>query len=359
MGKKKSSDGVRPDNWTFASKCPIVRPDPSVAVRIVITAGGTGGHLIPAQALARQLQAHPSSPEILFVAGGLTDKPFFARGEFRFVEVPSGRPRKPLRIANGTLQSLGVLSSFKPDLVVGFGSFHTFPVLLAATLGRTPIILHEGNATPGLVNRLFAKRALFTGVQFPNTPIDNGIHIPLPLRPIESHTPQAARIALGLEPDRTTIAVLGGSQGAVRLNQIAHAALSTRPNIQVIHLTGHGNPLPHYPFPAHVVPFETRMPLVWSAADRVIMRAGASSIAEHLAYRISAILIPYPHAADDHQNANADCAVSWGGALKILETDLTEERLLAALDTPLNPPSAPEPETDLYTTILNHLELDS
>jgi UDP-N-acetylglucosamine--N-acetylmuramyl-(pentapeptide) pyrophosphoryl-undecaprenol N-acetylglucosamine transferase len=272
--------------------------------------------------------------------------------------VQTGRPRQPLRIAAGTLQTLGLLSTYKPDLVVGFGSFHTFPVLLAARLRHIPIILHEGNATPGRVNRLFSRRALLTGVQFPNTKLlGKTVHMPLPLRPHEPLEPAAARTALGLDPDCHTIVVMGGSQGALRLNQVAHEALSTRTDIQVIHLTGHGKPLPPYPFPSYVVEFEHRMDLVWSAADLVIMRAGASSIAEHLAYRVPAILVPYPHAADDHQNANADRAIAWGGAHKIREAQLTPMRLLALLDEPTGRPRAPAPETDLYTTICQTLGL--
>ena len=144
--------------------------------KVVITAGGTGGHLYPAQALAQQLKKLSPSREVLFVAGGLLTSRFFNRDQFNFEEVAcspllSRNPLKVLKglknLVRGTSQTVAILKRFKPDVVVGFGSFYTAPILLAAKWLKIPIILHEANSVPGKANQWLASFADTVAVHFP------------------------------------------------------------------------------------------------------------------------------------------------------------------------------------------------
>jgi UDP-N-acetylglucosamine--N-acetylmuramyl-(pentapeptide) pyrophosphoryl-undecaprenol N-acetylglucosamine transferase len=141
--------------------------------RVLITAGGTGGHLYPAQALAQQLTAQTRPSEVLFAAGGLSTNRHFDRSRFRFQEVAcsplvSKNPIKSLRggmnLVKGFCQSVSTIKTFRPDVVVGFGSYYTIPILLAAKWMKVPIVLHEANSVPGRANRWLACLAL---LQFP------------------------------------------------------------------------------------------------------------------------------------------------------------------------------------------------
>ena len=141
--------------------------------RIVIAAGGTGGHVFPAQALGAQLEER--GYEVLFMGKGLKTNRYFKRSIFSHVSIDSATPVKKkmlqkaaslVALSKGLVQALRHLMSFKPSLVVGFGSFHSFPVLGAALMARIPIVLFESNAIPGRVNQFFSRSALFSGVHF-------------------------------------------------------------------------------------------------------------------------------------------------------------------------------------------------
>jgi UDP-N-acetylglucosamine--N-acetylmuramyl-(pentapeptide) pyrophosphoryl-undecaprenol N-acetylglucosamine transferase len=321
--------------------------------KIIIAAGGTGGHLIPAQALAEELKGRGAW--VGFVGAGLATTPYFDREQYPFFDISSATfsfysPLRALRafpiLTRGILRARTLLTAIKPALVVGFGSYHSFPVLAAARWQRIPILLHAADAIPGRVVRLFARVAKLTGVAIPDAAahLKGNIElIPTPLRaaysePLPSRS--QARQQFGLEPNDPTLLVFGGSQGAHQLNQIVCAALEGLSGWQVIHITGFHDPpgeiarryqtreQRHY-----VAAYEEKMVAAWAAADLAIMRAGASSVGELLAMRVPAILVPYPHAADAHQAANAAWVERIGGAIHLPEQELSAERLRDCLKT--------------------------
>lgn len=324
--------------------------------RILIAVGGTGGHLFPALTLAKQITKTDPQTEILFIGGGLSKNRCFDQKAFpsRDVECGTLSPKKPLKslhslwkIAQGIFTSRSILREFSPDLVIGFGSYHTLPTLLAAKLQGTPFLLHEANRIPGKVNRLLSPYAKLTGVHFPDTALrlKGAVQtIPLPLREgfrFGATTKKEACSYFGLNPLHPVILVFGGSQGAQAINNLAAAAIaqvSKHHRVQVLHFTGNvitskqlQHTYTHAHIPAAVKEFENRMDLAWQAADLVVSRAGASTLAESLEFEVPTILIPYPHAYN-HQESNADyMADVVGGAVKHIEKGLTAETLAAEI----------------------------
>lgn len=324
--------------------------------KVLIAAGGTGGHIFPALALARQLSANPNI-EVVFAGGNLDRNRYFDKSAYQFQSTACGAfsSRNPLKvirsvgkIGRGLWQSHRAIAKFRPDLAVGFGSYYTFPALIAALLHRIPVVLHEANSIPGKVNRLLSRYALVTGIHFPDT----ALHMPgktavvgMPLRPgfkKNSVSVEEARNYFDLDPVKPTLLVFGGSQGAQAINNCVIKALcssinpSVGENLQVIHVTGHPEATSAIRYRyrewnrrACVKDFESRMDLAWQAADFVISRAGAGTISEAIEYEVPAILVPFPRAADNHQELNADFMVKTvGGAEKLLERDMDEQRLM-------------------------------
>jgi UDP-N-acetylglucosamine--N-acetylmuramyl-(pentapeptide) pyrophosphoryl-undecaprenol N-acetylglucosamine transferase len=223
-----------------------------------------------------------------------------------------------------------VARDYKPDLVVGMGGYLTFPVAYAAWRRGVPIALHESNAILGLANKASLRfgAALFWGLP----PADgNGKVVGTPVRPalFGSKDRKEARRALGLDPDRATVLVFGGSQGAQALNiGVPGAMKAAGVDAQVIHLAGKGrsaDTLGAYKragVTATVLDYLDDMASAYAAADVVVCRSGASTLAELAAQSKTAILVPYPHAAADHQDANARVFERAGVAVRIAETDL-------------------------------------
>lgn len=299
--------------------------------KILFAAGGTGGHLFPAQSLAEELLKQKPNIEVFFAAAKLSQTSYFDKEKFAFRDIQSMSPFRggPLKILKsivtlfrGIRESLKLLKEQKPDLVIGFGSFHSFPVLCAAVLKKIPMVLFESNAIPGRVIRLFSRRALFTGVYFPmvkNQLKGKVCEVEIPKKemhispPLDKHK---ARLMLQLEPDRFTLLIFGGSQGAKKMNQyfLEFIPLLQRENlsVQCIHFTGNKEMTAtltalyqSLSIPCYVRDFEPRMNIAWSAADLAICRSGAMTLSELLHYEVPAILIPYPFAADQHQLHNA------------------------------------------------------
>lgn len=328
--------------------------------RILITAGGTGGHVFPAQGLAQQLAAHKQSSNVLFVAGGLKKNRFFDHNQFSFEEIAcspilSKNPFKMLKgcvhLLKGFAQSRQILKKFQPDVVVGFGSYYTVSTLLAARSLKIPIILHEANSVPGKANQWLSYFAQTVALHFPSTASllkknTHCVEVGLPLRQgYERYliNKEEALIHFNLSPGRQTWLVCGGSQGAKAINRLIEETLpdiSSLP-IQFIHLTGHSEDCERlqkcyeaYQIPACVKPFESQMQLAWRAADTFIGRAGASTIAESIEFEVPGILIPYPYATDQHQNLNADFLVETVKAgYKRLEENLNASLLSIAIQS--------------------------
>ncbi len=322
--------------------------------RVLIAAGGTGGHVYPAVALAKKIKEENPETEIFFAGCSLTESPYFDRTSFPFKEINSGKfPLKnPVtclksagKVLSGIYQSRQLIKTFRPDIVVGFGSYHSLPVLIAAKMQNVPMILHEGNAYPGKVNRFFSGYAKATGIQFPQASAylrNKTYQTTMPLRPNVSHRNISRKDALafyGFNPTKQTVLVFGGSQGALSLNRLLEQSIAQYPGdpslLQILHLTGHIDPQEtlqkNYNAKgvlAVVKPFEEEMGYAWAVADLMIGRAGAGTIAEAIEFEVPSVFIPYPHAADDHQTKNGEyMANTVKGALLFQEESLTPKIL--------------------------------
>lgn len=324
--------------------------------RVMITVGGTGGHIFPAISLAQQLSAAVKEIEILFVGGKLDRNRYFEKGAFSHKSIACGsitskNPFKLMRsgfhILQGIMESRSIIRDFQPQLIVGFGSYHTLPTLVAAKLKSVPIVLHESNSVPGKVNRLIAPYAHATGVLFPQAAQKlKGAVVPvgMPLRPgfrKNSVLKEEALAHYGLEPGTPTLLVFGGSQGAKALNKLVVGALKTFPKKnqpQIIHVTGHQDSVQEIyeqykmlGIRACVKDFENSMQIAWQAADVALCRAGAGTIAEALEFEVPCLVIPYPYAADNHQQLNGSFLVDTVGGGRMLIEKLTSSEEVAKI----------------------------
>jgi UDP-N-acetylglucosamine--N-acetylmuramyl-(pentapeptide) pyrophosphoryl-undecaprenol N-acetylglucosamine transferase len=290
----------------------------------MISLGGTGGHIYPALALSSDLS---KEVDISFIGGSLSTNRFFSKEDLNYTSIScsslsSKNPLKLIRSAflllKGVFQSIKTFRQKKPDLIVGFGSYYTLPPLIGAAFMRIPIILHEANSVPGRVNRLIAPFAKVTALHFPTTPILGKKEVvQMPIRFKENNSQETRENTLkelGLETQKLTLLIFGGSQGASKLNDLIALVIPklNKELYQVIHLTGKEEEtlkLKTIYEKAGVLSlvktFDERMDLFLSVADLAITRAGASTIAELIAFKVPSILIPYPFATEAHQEKNA------------------------------------------------------
>jgi UDP-N-acetylglucosamine--N-acetylmuramyl-(pentapeptide) pyrophosphoryl-undecaprenol N-acetylglucosamine transferase len=318
--------------------------------RFLIACGGTGGHLAPGIALAEALQARGHETR-LFISHKKVDARLSGRyPHLTIVRVPGApfglRPDRLARClweqARGVFFSLRQLGSFRPHAVVGFGGFTNAGVTVAARLLDIPVALHEANRVPGRAVRLLSRWAqrlyLPPGVRLPGRPGLTVRHTGLPVRAEVARVPrEAARAALGVDPVQKLVVVLGGSQGSGRLNAWVEenvAALAAA-GVQVWCVTGLGKgdaagrefrPPSGAVVRAWFEPFTDRVGTLLSAADLVVSRAGAGTLAELVRCATPAVLVPYPHAADNHQWANARHFERQGAGLVLDEAALAHLR---------------------------------
>ncbi len=284
-------------------------------LKVLIGAGGSGGHLFPAQQLARQLDRE----RVLFAGHGLEDSPFFEKERVPFVEISAGPLRRPFALWKGFWQSIALLRRFDPDVVVGFGSYHSLPILLAAAVLRKKIVLFEANCTPGKVNRLIRPFAHVFAAQFPQKKSTL-----IPMRSLMLPSKEEARAHYGLKGDLFTILVFGGSQGAQFLNELLPRVVPLLAiPCQVLHFTGKGSV--EYTVPSVVKPFEPAMSWAYAAADVVVCRSGAGTVAELIQAEKPALLIPYPYAGG-HQIDNG-AFLARHGARMVLQSKATAEKV--------------------------------
>ena len=322
--------------------------------KIVIAAGGTGGHLFPAQGLAEQLLKKNPDLKLMFVGAKLTDKAHFDKTKFSFRDISSRTPfggnlirafKSIGPLLKGIYESFLLLKDEKPDLVIGFGSFHVFPFLFATAIKKIPLVLFESNSIPGKVTRLFSKKTLTTAIYFEQAKRylkGNTVEVEIPIRNPEYRQrmqSKDAQLWLGLDVNLPTLLVFGGSQGARQINQYILELLpllkKKNPSFQLIHLTGNEETAKEVnllcqslSIPCYARKFETRMDIVWNAADIAICRSGAMTLSELLHYEVPAILIPYPFASDEHQLKNAQVLQQKvGGAIHFSEHSVTAELL--------------------------------
>jgi len=340
-----------------------------LSLRVAFTGGGTGGHIYPALGIDDALRAAvaPEAYERRFFGSrrGLEAKLVTTMALDFIPSAPLQRRLSPDtlrtlgRNIGGVAVALGALLAYRPTLVIATGGYVCFPVVVAARMLRLArlldarIALLEINAVPGLTNRLlgplvdevwtsyaasgrfFGKKARLTG-----PPVRTLIANRLP--------PTAARTALGLDPERTTIVVMGGSQGARSINNAVTDWVTSRPlppDWQILHVSGErdfaalterqaqlaaGNLV-------RLVPYLDDPGPAYFAADVAVTRSGASTLAELAVTGTPAVLVPFPHASEDHQSANAQAFAAGGAALVLRDAELDAQSLVAALQKCLEP----------------------
>ncbi len=313
--------------------------------KIVIAAGGTGGHIIPAMTLGDELQKDPAV-EIEYLGVALSENRFFDKTGRIYADVEGANFSKGFfaglkKIFRGFWQARKRLKSAQVCRVIGFGSFHSLPVVLAAWSLGIPFDIVELNTLPGKINRLFSRWAERVFIHFdPSKKLLKGkptfINYALKDKKIET-TKKEAIAAFGLEQGVRTFLVFGGSQGAQKISEAwFEASLKFEEKFQVIHVTHDiERALTFYrkhKIRAFVTSFIKEMDLAYCAADLAICRAGAGAIREMLIYECPAILVPFPKALDQHQDYNAHFMQDEvGGALYLKESRL-EEKLLTHLE---------------------------
>lgn len=318
-------------------------------MRVLIAGGGTGGHVIPALAIARELRDE-SGAEVRFVgtSRGLETRlvpeagfplELIKVGQLKNVSVLT-RMRTLADLPLGIIRCMGLLRRFGPHVVIGVGGYASGPAMMAAILMRVPTLAFEPNAVPGLANRLVGKMVSAAAVNFDETRqyFRNPKITGTPVRP-EFFTIRPRQTG-----ERKRLLVFGASQGARVFNELLPKVmtrlLAELPELDVVHQTGarHGDstmeayscvggPLDR----VVVTPYLDDMAGQFVAADLIMCRSGASTMAELAAAGRASVLVPFPQAADDHQRKNAEVFVSAGAAEMIVEAELNEARLLATL----------------------------
>jgi UDP-N-acetylglucosamine--N-acetylmuramyl-(pentapeptide) pyrophosphoryl-undecaprenol N-acetylglucosamine transferase len=243
--------------------------------------------------------------------------------------------RVPGRLRAARAAALEVMDRVGPDVVVGFGGYVSVPAYLAARKRRLPIVVHEGNALPGVANKLGARFTTHVATSFPETPLRHARYVGLPIRRMISTLDRPAlraegRAAFGLDPELPTLLVTGGSQGARRLNQAVSAAQPALAGagVQVLHVTGPQQQVdialqPGQP-PYQVLAYVDRMDLAYAAADLVVCRAGANTVTEVAAVGLPAVFVPLP-IGNGEQALNARPVVDAGGGLLVDDSAMTPE----------------------------------
>lgn len=315
-------------------------------MKFLLSAGGSGGHLLPAKQLASKLLKSDKVKAVLFAAAGLQQNKIFSK-EYPYVEISSAPLRKNFFyffwgmgvILKGFIKALGLIWKFKPDVVVGFGSYHTFPVMLAARILCKPIVLFEPNIGFGKVHRFFLKSAKKVAMQFPPKEeiLNCELVAPLPWdEKLKAIDKEEAKARLKLKKDLPLIFVFGGSQGASFLNDImpktAFLLGEKDVKFQIVHLTGSDSSAEKvksqydaWRIPCFVRSFEKNISLYFSAADFVICRAGASTISELVFFEKPSLLIPFPASSENHQMLNALFLQEKIRAVKVLEQKNADE----------------------------------
>lgn len=326
-------------------------------MKVIISGGGTGGHVFPAIAIADAIKTIDPVAEILFVG---------AKGKLEMERVPkagypikglwiSGFQRKlslqnllfPLKLASSLLKAGSIIRSFRPDVLVGVGGYASGPTLEMGIRMGIPALIQEQNSFPGITNRLLGKRVdricvAYEGMQrfFPQDRILlTGNPVRKDLKELEQKKPEAA-LHFQLEAGKKTILVMGGSGGALSLNEAMARQterLAAQPDVQVLWQAGKWYyerykdsataALPQ----VRLFPFLERMDLAYALADVVACRSGALTISELCLLGKPAVLVPSPNVAEDHQTKNAQAIAGKGGAVLVADDRAVEDLLSQAL----------------------------
>ena len=316
--------------------------------KVILSGGGTGGHIFPALSIAHALKIKYPESDFLFVG---------AKGKMEMEKVPnagfkiiglwiSGIQRKqlfrnilfPLKLIVSLLKSVVIVLKFKPHVVIGTGGFASGPLLYVASIFGTPTLIQEQNSFPGITNKLLAKKAHKICVAYDNLetffPKEKIVVTGNPVRQDLldlKEKQEEAHSTFNLSPTKKIVLVLGGSLGARRINQLVETQLQyfKNNNIQVLWQCGklYFDEYRHYDntTDVQVMSFIKRMDLAYAASDIIISRAGASSVSELCIVGKPVIFIPSPNVAEDHQTKNAQAISSQNAALLIAEKNLEDE----------------------------------
>jgi UDP-N-acetylglucosamine--N-acetylmuramyl-(pentapeptide) pyrophosphoryl-undecaprenol N-acetylglucosamine transferase len=331
----------------------------SMTKRLLVMAGGTGGHVFPGLAVASELAAQNWQIHWLGTSGRMEAQIVPQAGyPISFIDVVGVRKNgivtlllAPFKIIKATIQAHQVIKQFNPDVVIGMGGFASGPGGVAAWLNRLPLVLHEQNAVPGLTNKLLSRIAkkVLTGFDktFPEQLLGQSnkyswVGNPVRQEFIELPVKKSVELPLNL-------LVVGGSLGAQVLNETVPMALANIEQVNVRHQTGAGHlktvqdtytlqAINHNSYQLNE--FIDDMPAAYAWADLVICRAGALTVAEVAAAGVTAIFVPLPHAVDDHQTKNAQILVNVQAAHLLPQSELTAEKLQALLQRYVLSPEA-------------------
>ncbi len=310
---------------------------------ILISGGGTGGHISPALALADEIRNRLPAARILFVgAAGRMEMQSVPRAGYKIQALPiSGIERKvsfthmtfPFKLWKSLRRAGQILSGFQPDVAIGTGGYASGPALYMAAKKKVPTIVQEQNAVPGLTNRILARTADYICVAYPHMeryfPRQK---IRLTGNPVRRHLfvggleKKRAKEVLGFRPDAKLVCSFGGSQGSRTLNRVWKGVID-RLDVQLLWQTGvreyldlKGLQRQH----VKIVDFVPDVSVAYAAADLVVSRAGAMAISELSAAQKAAVLVPLPHAAADHQTKNADALVRSAAAVWVSDERASE-----------------------------------
>lgn len=334
-------------------------------MKIIVSGGGTGGHIYPAIALIRHLLKKDESIECLFVGteNGLEAEIVPKQGiPLKTVKI-SGFKRKVslenvrtiFRFFNAVRKSKKYIKEFQPDIVIGTGGYVCGPVVYAAAKKKIPTIIHEQNSVPGLTNKFLAKYVTKVAISFP----DSAKYFPTD-KVVMTGNPRASEVVqgeyskekaslkeLGLDPGKKTVLVVGGSRGAKPINDAMMSTVDQWKDkgYQCLYVTGEA----HYQkikeqFDQQVnevknlvfVPYIHDMPAILNEVDLLVARAGATTLAEITALGLPSILIPSPYVTNNHQEKNARSLEKESAAKVILEKESTPEKLMKEIDHVLN-----------------------
>ncbi|TAE47011.1 MAG: undecaprenyldiphospho-muramoylpentapeptide beta-N-acetylglucosaminyltransferase [Bacteroidetes bacterium] len=346
--------------------------------RIIISGGGTGGHIFPAISIANEICRREPDADVLFVgATGGMELTVVPRYQYKIEAVwISGIHRQltlqnisrnllfPLKLVVSLIQARRIVSRFRPQAVVGVGGFASGPLGRAAAGKGIPLFICEQNAFPGLVNRWLASRATRILLGNPDAvkffDASKSVVTGNPIRSMQLPSREEAVAKLGLDPSRPVLLSLGGSLGALKINQALLAPLPalTASGVQLIWQCGkryYETLRPQVPEHQDIklMAFIEDMAVAYGAADLVISRAGGSTISELIALSLPSILVPSPNVAEDHQTKNARSLTDRGAALLVSDAEAIEKLIPAALDV-LRSPAALDKLKDNILAVEKH-----
>ncbi len=345
-------------------------PDPHPPAWALIAGGGTAGHIMPGVCIAREITGRgaPRHAVHFVVSTGGVGTGLVAEEGFALTALPGRGLRRgfslsamaanaaaSVDLARAFVQALLLLRRYRPAVVVGLGGYASVAVGAAAAALRVPLVIAEQNAVPGLANRMLSRLAAAAATAFEDTDLRRAAWTGNPVRDEvmdadRSAGRAAARAALGVDEGRRMVAVVGGSLGARTINEATGAAADLwqdRDDLHIRHITGHRDhnglsarvtAAPTMALHYDLVAYENDMATVYAAADLVVSRAGATTVAELAAVGMPAVLVPLPGAPDDHQTANARRLETAGGAVLVRDGELDPARLVAEVDALLADP---------------------